>query len=214
MCKYLPKVHLHTKSYQDRFRNKKVFSCVPHLLWKWPWSNGVWKMNLLEAGGCNFWARMLIFGYVLAQFIVLKSYYWHFLYDLYFSRWTASKTSNLCHLTVFDCTISLPYFSHFVEIEELFLTIFDSRFWMMDPNSLGLLFSWKLATPSDQAEMAESLRRVNRMEFKRGVGVHSSTMSADDFRKSVDACWNWLDGRPLIWTILFLSDQMFCVKMS
>ena len=79
MCKYLPKVHLHTKSYQDRFKNKKVFSCVPHLLWKWPWSNGVWKMNLLEAGGCNFWARIMIFGYVVAQFIVLKSYYWNFL---------------------------------------------------------------------------------------------------------------------------------------
>ena len=69
---------------------------------------------------------------------------------------------------------------------------------MIDPNSLGLMFSWKLSTLSDQAEMAESLRRVNRMEFKRAVGVHSSTMSAEDFRKSVDACWNWLDGSKLI----------------
>ena len=77
----------------------------------------------------------------------------------------------------------------------------------MDPNSLGLMFSWKLSTLSDQAEMAESLRRVNRMEFKRAVGVHSSTMSAEDFRKSVDACWNWLDGSKLIWTNMSLSDQ-------
>ena len=68
---------------------------------------------------------------------------------------------------------------------------------MMDPNSLGLMFSWKLSTPSDQAEMAESLRRVQKMKFRRAVGVHSSTMSPDGFRKSVDACWNWLNGSKL-----------------
>ena len=62
MCKYLPKVHLHTESHQDRFRNKKVFSCVPHLLWNRPWSNEVCKMNLFRAGWHNFWHRKLIFS--------------------------------------------------------------------------------------------------------------------------------------------------------
>ena len=91
-------------------------------------------------------------------------------------------------------TVCLPFLLYALN----WRVVFNFRFWMMDPNSLGLMFSWKLSTLSDQAEMAESLRRVNKMEFKRAVGVHSSTMSAEDFRKSVDACWNWLDGSKLI----------------
>ena len=78
MCKYIPKVHLHTKSYQDRFRNKKVFSCVSLLLWKRAWSNGVCKMSHFEAGSRNFTARKLIFGYFVVQSILSKSYYRHF----------------------------------------------------------------------------------------------------------------------------------------
>ena len=78
MCKYLPKVHLHTESHQDRFRNKKVFSCVSLLLWKRAWSNGVCKMSHFEAGSRNFTARKLIFGYFVVQLILSKSYFWHF----------------------------------------------------------------------------------------------------------------------------------------
>ena len=78
MCKYLPKLHLHTESHQDRFRNKKVFSCVPLLLWKSAGSNGVCKMSHFEAGSRNFTARKLIFGYFVVQLILSKSYYWHF----------------------------------------------------------------------------------------------------------------------------------------
>ena len=68
----------HTKSYQDRFRNKKVFSCVSLLLWKRAWSNGVCKMSHFEAGSRNFTARKLIFGYFVVQSILSKSYYRHF----------------------------------------------------------------------------------------------------------------------------------------
>ena len=78
MCKHLPKLHLHTESHQDRFRNKKVFSCVPLLLWKSAWSNGVCKMSHFEAGSRNFTARKLIFGYFVVQSILSKSYYRHF----------------------------------------------------------------------------------------------------------------------------------------
>ena len=39
-------------------------------------SNGVSKMNLCMAGGHSFWPRKLIFGYVVAQCIYPKSYYY------------------------------------------------------------------------------------------------------------------------------------------
>ena len=39
-------------------------------------SNGVSKMNLFMAGGHSFWPRKLIFGYVVAQCIYPKSYYY------------------------------------------------------------------------------------------------------------------------------------------
>ena len=39
-------------------------------------SNGVSKMNLFKAGGHSFWPRKLIFGYVVAQCIYPKSYYY------------------------------------------------------------------------------------------------------------------------------------------
>ena len=39
-------------------------------------SNWVSKMNLLKAGGHSFWPRKLIFGYVVAQYIYPKSYYY------------------------------------------------------------------------------------------------------------------------------------------
>ena len=42
-------------------------------------SNGVSKMNLFMAGGHSFWPRKLIFGYVVAQCIYPKSYYYSLL---------------------------------------------------------------------------------------------------------------------------------------
>ena len=94
MCKYLPKVHLHTESHQDRSRNKKVFSCVPYLLWNRPWSNEVSKMSLFKAGSRNFAARTLIFGYFIVLLILSKSYYWHFSIRPFICMWDGLKDAE------------------------------------------------------------------------------------------------------------------------
>jgi hypothetical protein len=41
-------------------------------------------------------------------------------------------------------------------------------------------------------------RNVLAKPFSTAVGVHINKMSGDDFRKSMDAAWNWLDGKPLL----------------
>ena len=46
--------------------------------------------------------------------------------------------------------------------------------------------------------MATSLRKVLALPFNRAAGVHFNKMDADKFRKSIDAAWNWLDGKPLL----------------
>ena len=73
-----------------------------------------------------------------------------------------------------------------------------SRFWMMDPEMLGNMFCWDKPTAATYKTMADSLRKVNSLQFNKGVGVHINPMSGDDFRKNVDVCWNWLDGKPLL----------------
>jgi len=72
------------------------------------------------------------------------------------------------------------------------------RFWMMDPNSLGLMgYEKPAADGSSKTEMAASLRKVLALPFKKATGVHFDKMDGDKFRRSIDACWNWLDGKPL-----------------
>ena len=46
--------------------------------------------------------------------------------------------------------------------------------------------------------MAESLRTMLRADFKLAAGAHTYQVSADDFRKTIDANWNWLDGKSLL----------------
>jgi len=73
------------------------------------------------------------------------------------------------------------------------------RFWMMDPNGMGLLgYSKPAADGSSRREMASSLRRVLALPFNKAAGVHFNKMDADKFRKNIDAAWNWLDGKPLL----------------
>jgi len=72
------------------------------------------------------------------------------------------------------------------------------RFWLMDPESMAYLVCWNLPTPEDRTKMADSLRKVCSLRFDTGVGAHNNTMKGEDFRKNIDACWNWLDGKPLI----------------
>ena len=67
----------------------------------------------------------------------------------------------------------------------------------MDAESVGGLFCYNIPTKEDHQKMANSLRKVCAMDFHTGVGVHIEPMKGDDFRKSIDKCWNWLDGKPL-----------------
>ena len=69
---------------------------------------------------------------------------------------------------------------------------------MMDPESMGKMFAWNVPAKEDRKKMAESLRKANALQFNKGVGIHINPMSAEDFRKNIDACWNWLDGEPLV----------------
>ena len=41
-------------------------------------------------------------------------------------------------------------------------------------------------------------RAAMLLEFDSVVGVHFDHMAREDFRKTIDANWNWLDGRSLI----------------
>ena len=70
----------------------------------------------------------------------------------------------------------------------------------MDPDATASMSCWNLP-PTDcthYTRMAESLRKVNSLEFHTAVGVHHNPMKAEDFKKSIDASWNWLDGKPLM----------------
>jgi len=73
------------------------------------------------------------------------------------------------------------------------------RFWFMDPNALGSL----MITPpkkdgSTCKELARSLRKILALNFDRVIGVHASIIETEDFKKSVNSSWNWLDGASLI----------------
>ena len=41
-------------------------------------------------------------------------------------------------------------------------------------------------------------RAAMLLEFDAAVGVHFDHMAREDFRKTIDSNWNWLDGRSLI----------------
>ena len=73
------------------------------------------------------------------------------------------------------------------------------RYWAMDPHCLWPMI---LTTPAEDgssaSSMASSLRSALSQEFDEAVGVHFRHMSAEQFRRSVDANWNWLDGESLL----------------
>ena len=73
------------------------------------------------------------------------------------------------------------------------------RFWLMDPDSIGaMLYDPPIKDGSSCREMAESLRKVLKFPFNIAVGVHFDQMDRDTFSKSLDAAWNWLDGKSLL----------------
>ena len=66
----------------------------------------------------------------------------------------------------------------------------------MDPEATGMM-NWNRPTKDDKKKMTEALRKVNSLEFHTAVGSHIPAMSAEDFKKCIDANWNWLDGKRL-----------------
>ena len=70
---------------------------------------------------------------------------------------------------------------------------------MMDLNSFGVMAFVQPATDGSTCViMANSLRRILKLEFEFALGVHISKQSSEDFRKNINVNWNWLDGQSLI----------------
>ena len=73
------------------------------------------------------------------------------------------------------------------------------RYHMMDLNSFGVMAFVQPATDGSTCViMANSLRRIVKLEFEFALGVHLSKQSSEDFRKNINVNWNWLDGQSLI----------------
>ena len=73
------------------------------------------------------------------------------------------------------------------------------RFEMMDPASLGAMnYDQPEQDGSSRSAMAASLRGIIAMKFNTAMGVHCGKMSADTFRRDLDANWSWLDGMSLL----------------
>jgi len=73
------------------------------------------------------------------------------------------------------------------------------RFLFMDDTGMGrMMYEPPARDGSSCAAMAASLRAAMLLEFDAAVGVHFDHMAREDFRKTIDANWNWLDGRSLI----------------
>ena len=72
------------------------------------------------------------------------------------------------------------------------------RYWSMDPQGLWpMVPNAPLADGSSSKIMAESLRKALEMDFDTATGVHFKKMDGAKFRRSIDANWNWLDGKSL-----------------
>ena len=74
------------------------------------------------------------------------------------------------------------------------------RFAAMDPTSTMSLISYPSPAPDGSSckELAIFLRDILKLEFQQVACVHSHLQNAEDFRKSIDVAWNWLDNRSLI----------------
>ena len=57
---------------------------------------------------------------------------------------------------------------------------------------------YHLRDGSSCSTMAKSLRTMLKADFELAAGVHIEQTIPDDFRKTIDANWNWLDGKSLL----------------
>ena len=73
------------------------------------------------------------------------------------------------------------------------------RYWSMDPQGIWpMVPNPPLEDGSSSITMANSLRKALSMDFDTATGVHLKVLDGDKFRRSVNANWNWLDGKPLL----------------
>jgi len=74
------------------------------------------------------------------------------------------------------------------------------RFSAMDP--AGSMSSISYPSPnrdgSSCIELAGFLRKINKLQINQVACVHSHLQSSEDFKKSIDCAWNWLDGKSLL----------------
>jgi len=73
------------------------------------------------------------------------------------------------------------------------------RFQMMDPYAMGAMsYDQPARDGSTCGVMARSLRKLLQLDFELAYDVHSGKSSRKDFQLSIDANWNWLDGKSLL----------------
>ena len=72
------------------------------------------------------------------------------------------------------------------------------RFQMMDPHGMGAMsYDQPARDGSSCSVMARSLRKMLQLDFELAYDVHSGRSSRQDFQKTIDANWRWLDGNSL-----------------
>lgn len=73
------------------------------------------------------------------------------------------------------------------------------RFQMMDPHALGAMsYDQPARDGSTSCLMARSLREMLQLDFQLAYDVHSGLSSREDFQRSIDVNWKWLDGNSLL----------------
>jgi len=74
------------------------------------------------------------------------------------------------------------------------------RFSAMDP--AGSMSCISYPSPkrdgSSCIELARFLRKLTKLQIHQVASVHSHLQTGDDFKRSIDAAWNWLDERSLL----------------
>ena len=71
----------------------------------------------------------------------------------------------------------------------------------MDPTSpMSSMASYPNPAPDGSSciELATFLRQILKLDYKQVASVHSYLQTSDNFKKSIDVDWNWLDGRSLL----------------
>ena len=74
------------------------------------------------------------------------------------------------------------------------------RFSAMDPAGSMSCISYPSPNRDGTSciELARFLRKIIKVQFHQVASVHSHVQTSEDFKKSIDAAWNWLDDRSLL----------------